>query len=653
MQHDVVAFPRRERVCLAAVVSETRAPDGSGMLVLVAEDGAKFPFHAAQALVRATDVPQQGTDTVPQWLARVREASARPIDWRALHAQMEEGAEVGLDRLAEAAGLSGDTGRLAVALASADSDPWFRRDGSRFVAAPRGQAEARLARATAQRRDHEEDAALLAWWPQRAESAPPAGCRGALDAVAAFAMRGAVESTNRGRVLAAKLSVPEPDQALEALVLAHVLPEDVNPAPQRAGLDLELPRAALADAARIAASPVDSSGREDLTSLYAVAVDDADTTEVDDAISLREDAGGLEVLVHIADVAAAISAGTALDRAACERASSMYAPDAAVPMLPEATVERLSLGEGAVREAVTGIFRVSDTGKVAHARFVRSLVRVTKRLTYEETAAPAALAATEAEGRRLVATAEHLRAARREAGAILVQTDSLKVGVEDGVAQIGLRRQDTPGDLVVGELMVLFNREAGRLLAAADAPAFFRTQAEPREPEPARDDPLYALRARRRFAPANVTVEPARHHGVGADAYVQATSPLRRYADLVNQRQIAAVAAGAKPPHVHADLERLVARLVERERTVRIAADDRTDHWLARHFEKRVGETIPGVLSRVPRRGMGSVWVPSLSRELPLRPPADWTPPPEGTAGQWRIARVQPWRGRVELAPEF
>jgi hypothetical protein len=130
-----------------------------------------------------------------------------------------------------------------------------------------------------------------------------------------------------------------------------------------------------------------------------------------------------------------------------------------------------------------------------------------------------------------------------------------------------------------------------------------------------------------------------------------ATSPIRRYADLVDQRQLVAAVAGEKPPYRHADLERLVGSVLERERAVRIAGDERADYWIARSLERRVGATIDGVLSRTPRRGMGSVWTPSLCRELPLRPAAGWTAPPEGTAGAWRVSRVAPWRGRIELEP--
>lgn len=652
MTQDVVALHRRERVALAAVVAEKPSHDGAGMLTLVAEDGARFTFPASQALVRTSDVPAPlpGEETA-RWLARLHAAAARPVDWRGVHGRATEGVAYGVDALAGLAGLDGALGSLAAALASSGAEPWFRRDGTRFVAAPRADAEAKVARIEASKLAHAEDEALRAWWPHRGDGPSPQACRGALDALGDFALRGQVHDAERGRVLAAKLDVPEPDQVLEALVAVGALPADVNPAPYRAGLVGGFRRGALDESERVAATPVDVSGREDLTGLHAVAVDDAETTEVDDAISVRETPDGTEVLVHIADAAAAIAVGSPLDKDAAYRVSSLYMPESAVSMLPRPLVERLSLEAGLVREALTGVFRISADGRVAASRFVRSVVRVTRRLTYEQTAEASALAASEEASRRLVAVAEALRAARREAGAVLVSLESLKVSVADGVARLAVRHQATPGDLVVGELMVLFNREAARTLAAADAPAFYRTQDAPRDPEPRSDDPLYPIRARRRFAPSNVSIEPGRHCGVGADQYLQATSPIRRFADLVNQRQIAAVAAGAKPPYRHADLERLVGHLIERERAVRLASDERTDHWIARAHESRTGGSLAGVLSRAPRRGLGAVWVPSLCRELPLRPSPGWTAPPEGTAAEWRIAKVAPWRGRIELEP--
>src|SRR5262245_18079041 len=158
MRHDVVVIQRRDRVALAAVIGESRAADGSGMLTLVAEDGARFQFPAAQALARATDVPpQQPGEEVPAWLARLRAATARPVDWKALHERATEGAQVDAAALAALAGLQGEAGCVAVALASGDSEPWFRRDHAHWVVSRRADADAKLAQADAARRTHAED----------------------------------------------------------------------------------------------------------------------------------------------------------------------------------------------------------------------------------------------------------------------------------------------------------------------------------------------------------------------------------------------------------------------------------------------------------------------------------------------------------------
>ncbi len=653
MRHDVVAFPRRDRVLLAAVISEGVDARGDGVLTLVAEDGARFTFPTALALARFTDPAGPRPDEDPRaWLTRLRSELPALPPWEEIHRRAPPATPLSIDDLASLAGVADGPGRLAIATATSGAYPWFRRAGAAFEAVPREEAEARLRRAEESRQAAEAERALLAWWPRRGAAPIPEACAPAIDALAAFAIRGESPETDRGRVLAAKLDVPEPDQILEALVACGAVPSDVNPAAARAGLDRPFPPQALAQADAAAAAGPDLRGREDLTGLFAAAVDDADTTEVDDAISFRETADGTEILVHIADAAAVIPVGSPLDHAAYARASSLYLPEASVTMLPAPLARaRASLEPGAVRETLTGAFRLDAEGRVLAARFTRSTLRIARRLTYEETADPSSLAESPEAARRLLDVCTKLRDARRAAGAVITQLHSLKVSVADGVPHVSVRRQDTPGDLVVAEAMVLFNHEAARSLAAAGWSAFFRVQEPPRAPPPDPADPLHDPRLRRGFAASAIAVDAGRHHGLGVDAYLQATSPLRRFADLVNQRQIAALISGAAPVYTRLQLQGMAAHLLERERAVRRAADDRAAYWLARAHEPLVGTRLPGVLVRPPRRGFGSVWVPSLCRELPLRSPAGWRAPPEGTAGDWLVARVAPWRGRVELEP--
>lgn len=651
MHREVIAFPRRDRVVLGIVMDEDIGPGFLPRVTIVAEDGARFALPADQVVARfATLLADAPPGSPTELLATLRAGVEKPVAWSEAHRGLPEGAVLGFDDLALALGATDERSRLRVALALGAAEPWLRRTGASWTVVPRDEAKGRIAAADAARRAEKEDAAFRAWWPRRSSSLPPEGCAGALDALRDYALRGEIPRTERGRVLASHVELAEPDQVLEALVAGGLLAADTNPAPWRAALADEFDEAALAEARAVAS--VSAEGREDLTSLVAVAVDDPETTEVDDAISVRRTDAGVEILVHISDTAAIVPVGGALDAALRVRSTSLYVPDGAVTLLPGVLVEdRTSLDAGIVRAAVTGIFVVRADGSVASSRFVRSLVRVTRRMSYDATTDVATLAATPEDAQALVDAAAALRAARIRGGAVVTNLASLKIRAEDGVPHVERRHQDTPGDLVVAESAVLYNAEAGRLFAARDVAALFRVQDPPRGPAPREDDPLFPVLMRRRFAPTHLKVEPSRHCGVGHDAYVQATSPMRRYADLVNQRQLVAVIAGAPPPYRPADLETIAAHVSDRERAVRRASGQREDTWLARWIEKRGVRELDGVLARAPRRGLGGVWCDELLMELPLRAPDRWKAPPEGTRASWPIARVLAWRGRVELGP--
>lgn len=642
---DVVAFPRRHGVFLAAALGPD--PEAPAKLLLCAEDGARFALPADIVILRVAGLDDRVEgEGVPEWLARLRRRLPTVPRWEEIHGLVDEGACIGITELAERAGLTGDVGRLALTTALGESSPWFRIDGETLTAVPGDQARAELVRVEEERRIRDENQALVAWWPRRDDEEPPSGAAEPVRALGEFALRGVDPRTERGRALAMKLDRAEPDHLLEELVRLGVLPDEVNPAAYRAGVEAPFDDAAVASAA----TPL-ADAREDLRHLLAVAVDDVHTDDPDDAISVREVDGRTEVLVHITDVAAAIPNGGALDLAARARGGTLYVPDGPVPMLPrDLSNERLALTPGPDRLALTAVFAFGADGEIVESRVVRSVVSVARRVTYDESRDTATLAGTPALARRLVGVCEALRKRRVESGARILGLPSLKVTLRGGLQAV-LRRHGTPGDLVVAEAMVLYNREAARRLAAAGAPALFRTQVESDRPFPSPGDPLFPLLVRRAFARTHLATGPAEHRGIGGGPYVQVTSPLRRYGDLVNQRQLAALADGTEPPHGLDEVERIVEWLSGQERRLRGAADSRASYWLARYFEERVGEQLEGVLSRAPRRGRGGVWVPSLCRELPLIAPRGWRPPALGTSRRFRVARVRPWRGRIELEP--
>jgi len=145
---------------------------------------------------------------------------------------------------------------------------------------------------------------------------------------------------------------------------------------------------------------------------------------------------------------------------------------------------------------------------------------------------------------------------------------------------------------------------------------------------------------------------PGRHEGLGVDGYLQATSPIRRYADLLHQRQLAAVLEGRDPPHSAAEVRDLAPALHLQERLVRAAEGEREDYWMAVLLEGRRGEVFEAVASRPPSRGRGNAWIPALLGEFPFRWPKDRPGGPvEGAALRLRIGRLSRHRGRIEFEP--
>ncbi len=685
MKLDVVAVPRRLGVVLAAVTAVEERPGGP-FLQVVAEDGARFVLPEERVLVRTTaHVPADGAAPDAQLRAlRVRVEPFR--EWLALHTRLGGTGRLRIDEVAERAGVRGQDALLRVALGLERASPWFRRNDAALVAVPLQHALLELYAQNEKRFVAAGDEELLAWWPRRAEGVPaawrsPGGAvvdtallvnersrwfeadyvpdraiagAAALSALAAHALGGAGTPDARGAELARRTGEgDDPDLVLEALVASGALPERVDPSPARAGLTRDRERPVLEEALQLAAVPRDTSAREDFTASHAVAVDDPDTREVDDAVSVRRDGDHVELCVHIGDVAAAVPCDGALDADVRARASSLYVPDGAVLLFPpELVLRRLALSVDEPRDALTGVFRLDAEGTVHAARFVRSRLRLARRAAYDATTDVAQLAADAAHGELLVRVAEQLRAARERRGARILQLPTTKVELVDGAPHVSLRHQDTPGDRVVSEAMVLFNAQAAEALAAAHAPAVYRGQgaeAPAGRAAPEKDDPLFAARVRRTFARIETAAEPLGHAGLGVGAYAQCTSPMRRYGDLVNQRQLAAVLAGAPLPYNATEIEALLPHLAERERAVRRAADDRAWFWIVRALADSGRTTLEGLLSRTPRRAPGAVWVPELCRELPLRPPRDGRSPPEGTRGTYRIASLRPWLGRIEL----
>ncbi len=384
-------------------------------------------------------------------------------------------------------------------------------------------------------------------------------------------------------------------------------------------------------------STTEEAARRDLRGLTAFTIDDEETTEMDDAISidpLPRGKGAISLGIHIADPGRYVRAGDPVDSEAVARAATFYFPETKIPMLPAVIAEQAaSLVPGEDRPALSFVVRLSPIGEVIESEIVSSVIRSRARLTYEEADALLAVGGPATEDRfaagerseltgkleRLRSVCEALEAERAAAGAVIIRAAEVSIKVEPGGA-IRIRRIDErgPSRRMVAEAMILANRLAADFCVKRGIPAIFRKQGAPQDP-PARSggsagqsaasadaslltleaggyDPVAIRALRRRMRRGEVSLQPGPHHGLGLQAYTQATSPIRRYQDLVVHRQIKAALLGEPLPYDTEALARIAASTEEAEKAAREAERGTAEYWILKHYQTLAGSEVQGVV---------------------------------------------------------
>ncbi|CAO0820937.1 exoribonuclease II [Desulfarculales bacterium] len=387
-------------------------------------------------------------------------------------------------------------------------------------------------------------------------------------------------------------------QVFNLLVRLGVFAPHENLALRREGISAQFSLDLLAQVRDLGPFSGLDGGREDLGGLYTFTIDGQYTTDFDDALSFEPDSqGGGTLGVHITDVAAVLALHSPLDQEACARGTSIYLPDARIPMLPPGLSEDvLSLREGELKPTISFLAHIDAQGRITQYRLFRSRLRVTKRLTYDEADQ---LITHDPCLKGLYETCLSLRRLRGQAGAYFLPLPEVLVGVDEQ-GEVWVRRMDRDGPAreMVAETAILANQLCGQHLAQEEVPALYRIQAPPRETIEHGDpeDLFLHFRQRRLLNRVDISISPGRHSSLGVENYTHATSPIRRFLDLVMQRQLGAVLAGQIPPFGEAELKDYALRVESVVRKGLKIRQIRQRYWLTRWLEARGSKPLEALV---------------------------------------------------------
>jgi len=352
-------------------------------------------------------------------------------------------------------------------------------------------------------------------------------------------------------------------------------------------LPVEFPESVLEEANRVP-ERVDAralEGREDLRDKFSVTIDPDDARDFDDAIHVDKiDNQGWQLGVHIADVAAYVTPGSALDREARRRGNSVYLPDRVIPMLPERLSDGVcSLNPGVDRLTHSVFIQFDKEGRAKNARFTKSVIRSVRRLTYKEAFAILNSPPRDQLDKHLHQAwklAALLRRKRFAHGALDLDFPEVKVHVDASGMPVRLERvENDESHQLIEEFMLAANEAVARELRHRSIPTIYRVHEDP-DPEKLAEYREFVLSFKykvgdlshraeiQRFLAsirgkpeeqalkigllkslkrARYASQPLGHYGLAKANYLHFTSPIRRYADLVAHRALGRVDARRRP----------------------------------------------------------------------------------------------------------
>ncbi|XP_021759239.1 ribonuclease II, chloroplastic/mitochondrial-like isoform X1 [Chenopodium quinoa] len=429
-----------------------------------------------------------------------------------------------------------------------------------------------------------------------------------IEALAAYAVESFCSDTQKrtaGTILTAMGLAKTPSSALNLLIDIGYFPVHVNLDLLKLNIRTNHPEEIVLAAEDLLSESrdIDEIRRKDLTHLkvYAIDVDEAD--ELDDALSAaRLQDGRIKVWIHVADPTCLVRPGSNLDKEAMSRGTTIFLPTATYPMFPERlAMEGMSLKQGTKCNTMTVSVVLHSDGSITEHSVENTIIRPTYMLTYESASELLHLNLEEEPELKILSEAAALRLHwRRQQGAVDTSMIEARVKVanpDDPEPQINLyvENQADPAMRLVSEMMILCGEVVATFGSCNNIPLPYRGQPQSNIdvstfshlPEgPVRSA---ALVKTMRAAEYDFR-KPIRHGVLGVPGYVQFTSPIRRYMDLLAHYQVKSFIRGDAPPFSAGQLEGIASIVNMQHRVARKLFSSSLRYWVLEYLRRQPKE---------------------------------------------------------------
>ena len=388
--------------------------------------------------------------------------------------------------------------------------------------------------------------------------------------------------------------------------------------------------------------------RKDFTHLRPMTIDGPSTLDFDDALTVEEQDGNYLVGVHISDVAHYVRPEDPLFLEALQRGTSIYFPEGQIPMLPRHLSQGIcSLIQGELRAVLSFMILLSKEAEVLRVRIHPSIIKVARRLTYDEADS---MITTDPELAILNDLRLKLRNRRLDAGALLLPFPDVNIHIHNGNrVQVSLSNTDTPARTLISEMMILTNTEAARYVADRMAPGLFRAQKPPRKRvvHGLDNDLFLNSKQRKLLSRGELLIQAKAHSGLGVEQYTTITSPIRRLLDLVMQHQIHSLVRREDirfSEEMCKDFTAVISRTLAQANSIR---QQRHRYWLLKYLEARKGQLLNAlVIDSGPKRVF--LLLTDILMNIDLPTPARNHPEP-GNRVTIKVLRVDPLDNTVRF----